>query len=54
VACEKADSTLKATLEDEKNNVDRLKVLKKESECLHTLVCEQIKWCKVLLYHDSY
>ena len=43
---EGADSTFKATLADEKNNLQQLEVLKQDSECFHSLAREQIKFCK--------
>ena len=38
---ERADSTFKATLADEKNNLQLLEVLKQDSECFHSLAREQ-------------
>lgn len=40
-----ADSGLKATLAEERRNLEAVEQLDKESKLLHRMACEQIKWC---------
>jgi hypothetical protein len=50
---EQTDAGLRKTLEDERSNTARLTALKEEGNCMHAMVCEQIKWSQDFVANSS-